>query len=299
MTNFVGYTDKSFYHNIPSDEYDFTIDPIFKKARNKLHNSDNCLELLNQSDLPKSKSIKKVMFTHPALFFYLDEINTLWELFGKDHNLLRSFLESKNAVANLYTMHTYPGIIEFYKDFVNEKGSYDFYKLITFLDKKACKYGIFYSAFSESKKALERKTWSEGSSILKSGYQRLGVGINVDALFVAETEHSQEVKISDQNHNGYTFSVIKCRNQRVIAAEHLNNCLKSGHFTNLIIGVMKYGRYVAAVEVNAKENYIIQALIKDNEDIEEDKSIFLAFKKWCKANKMHYNNFEYPNVEAF
>ena len=54
-------------------------------------------------------------------------------------------------------MHTYPSILEFYNDFVCEKGFYDFHKLITFFDKNGCKYGIYYSAFSKAKKRLERK----------------------------------------------------------------------------------------------------------------------------------------------
>lgn len=300
MTNFIGYNDKSFYHNIPSDEYDFTIDPLFKKARKKLHHSDNCIELLNKSNLPKSKTIKKALFTQPAFLLYLTELEMLWQLFGKDHNLLFSFLQSQNAFANLFVMHTYPGVLEFYNDFVSEKGFYDFHKLITFFDKKACKYGIYYSAFSKAKKRLERKTWNDHTSILKSGYQCLGIDININNLFVTDTdEHFEGTEIKDQTHNGYMFSVLKTRNQCLEAGEHLKNCLRSTRFTNPVIGVMKNGHYVAAIEVDLRDNTVVQALIYDNEEIEEDKNIFMAFKKWCKVNSICYNKSEFPNVDAF
>ena len=300
MTNFIGYNDKSFYHNIPSDEYDFTIDPLFKKARKKLHYSDNCIELLNKSNLPKSKTIKKALFTQPAFFFYLTELEMLWKLFGEDHNLLFRFLQSKNAFANLFMMHTYPSVLEFYNDFVCEKGFYDFHKLITFFDKKACKYGIYYSAFSKAKKRLERKTWNDRTSILKSGYQCLGIDININNLFVTDTdEHSEETEIKDQTHNGYMFSVLKTRNQFLLAGEQLRNCLKNSQFTNYVIGVMKNGHYVAAIEVDLRYNTVVQALICDNEEIEADKTVFMAFKKWCKVNNICYNKSEFPDVEVF
>ena len=84
-----------------------------------------------------------------------------------------------------------------------------------------------------------------------------------------------------------------------MAGEQLNNCLRSAQFNNPVICMMKNGRYVAAIEVDEKKKLVIQALIKDNEDIEDDKSIYIAFKKWCKGNNFCYNPNGFPYVEAF
>ena len=289
MTTYIGY-NKDFYYNIPDEDYDFTFDTSFKKLRKRLHKIDNCINIMKASELPQSKTIRKAIFTTPSLFFFIDEIEKFWKIAEGDHNLLSEFLCSSNALANLYTLHTYPSAIDFYKDYVKTKSPYAFFKLIIRFNRTAAKYGIFYSALSEHHKAKERKKWDNLSTSFKNRRNHLVSDSQLHRMFSTEDEDPKVTGLADNTCNGYAFTVLKTRTQRVLAGEQLNNCLKTTQFKNPVIGVMKCGRYVAAIEIDMKNRLVLQAYIKNNEHIENNKFIYTAIKKWCNANKFCYHN---------
>ena len=67
------------------------------------------------------------------------------------------------------------------------------------------------------------------------------------------------------------------------AGRELNNCLKNwGEFNGTVYGIIKNGKYVAAAELDGKR--IVQAHIFDNEDIEKNEKVNLAFCEWKKKN---------------
>ena len=228
------------------------------------------------------------MFFNPAFFFYVEELEELWKLFAGDHNLLKNFLVSRDAFSVLNIMHTYSNISTFYRDFAEERGSFELCSLLKRYGKVASEYGMHYIAFNDQKRLKERARWNNLSGVrFSNSYNRLMSGISsIDRAFVETNATNREFK--DQCHNGYIFTELKTQAQRYLAGEQLNNCLKNTKFSNTIVGVLKNGVYMAAIEVRV--NRIFQAYLYDNEPIEENKSIFEAFQKWAKVNELIYKH---------
>lgn len=296
MCSFIGFT-KQFYNCLPLND-DSTLASSFEEIRMQLHHVENCIKLLSESVLPNTKAIKRIFFSNPVFFFYLHETEMLWNIFN-DHNLFCRFMDSKNGLSNLYMMHLYPNIVEFYKDFAREKTPLEFFRLIVLFESKACSYGIHYSSFNEHQKAVERKKWKELAIKEIREYQHFKTGVDIGCYFTVEKETVFEDEFEDQVCDGYTFTVLRNRNQFFTAAKELQNCLKTGKFFNPIVGMVKNGRYIAAIEIYEKNRWVIQALIKNNQCIEEDKTAYNAMKKWCAKNKLHYAPDEYDVVEVF
>lgn len=282
---------KEFYNCLPLND-DSSFDATFDEIKEQLHQSEKCVEILSKSSLPNIKSVKKVFFSNPAFFFYLYEAEQLWGIF-KDPNLFCRFLDSKNAFANLHMMHMFPRIVDFYRDFAKIKTPAELFKLMVFFENKACTYGIYYSSLNKYQKALEQERWKTLVKSTARDYLCWRIGIDVESFFSREDKNQLSDEIQDQVCNGYTFTFFRSYNQFFVAAKELKNCLKSERFSNPIVGVMKNGHYIAALELYEDERWVIQAMLQNNECIEEDKQVFAAMKKWCAKNKLSYEPDKY------
>ena len=284
LTSYVGYDNITFYDNIPSLSGEISFDSAFKSMRKKLHYADACVDVLTSSDIPQSKSIKAEIYRNPDFLFFTKEIEVFWKLFGEDHNLLLSFLLSETARANLMALHTYPSIMDFYSDFVNKKSSYEFNKIIIYSGKATCVYGIYYSALSKSKKTELQKTWSKLKGLVKYSYLYTPFSEMLEKFFITLPNIKLSERFIEQRINGYQFVALKSRQDFVTAGAQLDNCLGKSSFDNPVIGVKKAGKYVAAIEVDVENMIVVQARIANNYDIENDRLVFDAYKKWCKKN---------------
>ena len=289
LTSYVGYDNVTFYDNIPTASKDNTFDTTFNTSRKHLHYAEFCVDLLANSEIPQSKSIKTYIYQNPYLLFFIKEIEAFWKLFGEDYNLLLSFLQSETACANLFALHTYPGIEDFYSDFVRIKSSYELNKILTLSGKEPCVYGIYYSALSKQNKAEAQKTWKRLKGFMKYCYLYSPFSDMMDKLFLTLPSAKLSERFFPKQVNGYQFAALKSRHDFVTAGEQLGNCLGKVSFENPVIGVKKAGRYVAAIEVDLEEKIIIQARIAENNSIENDANIFKAYKKWCKKNGIVYD----------
>lgn len=286
LTSYVGYTQKDFYYNIPCEFGELTPHSCFKPMRKKLHNSVNCIGIMEHSGLPKAKSVKTLMYTNTYLFFFADELKIMWKLLGENYDLFVRFASSSVAVPTLVLLRTNPGVIEFYSDFVRVKSSVELYKLLRFYRDVAVRYAVFYLSFSDKKKKTEQKRWGNIRGTLFDGYGKLITDSYIDKEFVSIPIHPKLSELKEQKVDGYRFLWLKTNSQFVKAANDLDNCLATTKFDNPIFGIQKHGKYVAAVEVDIDEGVCEQAYIKDNVEISEDTKIYSAFCTWCRKNHL-------------
>ncbi len=284
LTSYVGYTQKDFYYNIPCEFGELTPHSCFKPMRKKLHNSVNCIGIMEHSGLPKAKSVKTLMYTNTYLFFFADELKIMWKLLGENYDLFIRFAVSSVAVSTLVLLRTNPGVIEFYSDFSKVKSPIELLKLLRFYRDVAVRYAVFYLSFSEKKKKDEQKRWGNIKGSLFDGYGKLITDSYIDKEFVSIPIHPKLSELKEQVVDGYKFVWLKTNSQFVKAGNELNNCLGTTSFDNPIFGIQKHGKNVAAVEVNMDESVVEQAYIKNNVEISEDTKIYSAFCAWCRKN---------------
>jgi hypothetical protein len=158
LTGYLTTTDKN-------EKGEVLFETSFKPIRKRLHSSNDCIELMSNSEIPQSKSIKSVIYANLGLLFYIKEIEALWQIFGKDHNLLLSFLSSDTVYANLIAMYTYPGVLSFYADFARVKSPQELKNLLINMGDKAYSYGVCYASLSKRHKLNAQKNWTSMKSI--------------------------------------------------------------------------------------------------------------------------------------
>lgn len=284
LTSYVGYTQKEFFYNIPCEFGELTPHSSFKNDGKKLHRSENCIALMEKSGLPQVRSIKKMMYTYPHFFFFINELKIMWELLGKNYDLFLNFLSCSIAVPTLVLLRTNPGVIEFFSAFSKVKNPYQLLKLLKFYRETAVRYAVFYLSFSKKKKKDEQKRWGKISGTLLDGYDKLISDSYIDKDFVTLPVHPKLSEINGQVIDGYSFIWLKTNSQFSKAGNELNNCLGHQRFDNPVFAIMSHGHYVAAVEVDIDSLSVVQAYIKNNNEIDEDKAVFAVYKKWCKLN---------------
>lgn len=78
MTRFIGY-DSGFYNALPYAKNGNLIERRCLKSAKRLHHAVKVPNIFEKTTLPKVKSIRKLFFCNPALFFYTEELEQLWK----------------------------------------------------------------------------------------------------------------------------------------------------------------------------------------------------------------------------
>lgn len=287
MTRFIGY-DSGFYNALPYAEKGDLIERRFLKPARRLHHAAKIPSIFKKTTLPKVKSIRKLLFCNPALFFYTEELEQLWKII-KDVNLFRNFITSQNIFSELAFLHKMPHLINFYAEYKAEIG---IKRLYHYFFRTTNRYWLYhyvswYYLLSEYDKKIERKKWHNGWLEKRDDFE--GIENDMGALFGVSIP---DCSSKDFRHpglecciNGYSFRRLKNSMEFLRAGKELKNCLAGWQFfRNNVYGIMDNGKYVAAVEV--KNNVIIQAHIYRNGDISDNHSIKQAFDIWKSRNLM-------------
>ena len=267
MTLFVGY-HKNFYDSIPYVQNSFRIDKGFSARAKQMHFAGNLIDLYQKAELPPVKSIRRIMFSTPGLFFYLDEIKCVWEAIG-DINRLSRLLISARVYEILSTIHMRPGIMEYVRDYCKVKGAV---RLLTNIESSWStiqKQAIDYCCMSYRLRVETQDRWGSGQKrsreMLKNAYS------------VPMCKPDENIK--DCTINGFSFCWLRNSNDYAIASEHLQNCLDEWKsYYAPVVGVLKREQYVAAIEVF--QGCVVQAHGYDNRSLESDPALNEAFKKW-------------------
>lgn len=285
MTRFIGY-DSGFYNALPYAEKGDLIERRFLKPARRLHHAAKVPSIFEKTMLPKVKSIRKLFFCNPALFFYTEELEQLWKII-EDVNLFRNFITSQNIFSELAFLHKMPHLIDFYAEYKAEIGSK---RLYHHFFRPTDRYWLYnyiswYYLLSEYDKKIERKKWQNGRLEKQDDFE--GIENDMGARFSVSIP---DCSSKDFRHpglecciNGYSFRRLKNSMEFLRAGKELKNCLVHWQFfQNNVYGMIDNGEYVAAVEI--KDNVIIQAHTYCNGDISGNHSIKQAFDIWKNRN---------------
>lgn len=294
LTRFIGYS-RSFYNAIPFTENTGRIDGSFKSVTKKLHRAENLLKVYEECMLPKGKSVRKMFFENPGLLFYKTECQELWILIH-DINHYRRLLQSNANYEILSQLHLYPGVLDYYRDYIAVKGVK---ALVNNLEKRLADTNfeaVTYSAMNKQSRQKERERW-------KNGKVRKRV-IDPDEYDEGEdylaTELPQPVRYSIPMHavgknitpcviDGYYFNWLYSMNDYVLAGHDLKNCLKRWErWQHPVVAIFKDNEIVGAIEVNVERQCIVQAHTKRNGDIKSDELLNHAFEKWIRRYNLEY-----------
>ena len=285
MTEFIGY-DSAFYSALPYADKGDLIERRFLKSAKRLHDAKKVPNIFEKTILPKVKSIRKIFFCNPALFFYIGELEQLWKII-EDINLFRNFITSKNIFSELAFLCKMPHLIDFYTEYKAEIGIKKLYHNFFQATNRYWLYNYvsWYYLLSEYDKKIERKKWHNGWLEKRDDFE--GIENDMGARFsVSIPDRSSK----DFRHpglecciNGYSFRRLKNSMEFLQAGKELKNCLADWQFfRNNVYGMIDNGKYVAAVEI--KDNVIIQAHTYRNGDISGNHSIKQAFDIWKTRN---------------
>lgn len=285
MTEFIGY-DSAFYSALPYADKGDLIERRFLKSAKRLHDSKKVPNIFEKTILPKVKSIRKIFFCNPALFFYTGELEQLWKII-EDINLFRNFITSKNIFSELAFLCKMPHLIDFYTEYKAEIGIKKLYHNFFQATNRYWLYNYvsWYYLLSEYDRKVERQKWHDGWLEKRDDFE--GIENDMGARFsVSIPDRSSK----DFRHpglecciNGYSFRRLKNSMEFLQAGKELKNCLADWQFfRNNVYGMIDNGKYVAAVEI--KDNVIIQAHTYRNGDISGNHSIKQAFDIWKNRN---------------
>ena len=285
MTEFIGY-DSAFYSALPYADKGDLIERRFLKSAKRLHDAKKVPNIFEKTILPKVKSIRKIFFCNPALFFYTGELEQLWKII-EDINLFRNFITSKNIFSELAFLCKMPHLIDFYTEYKAEIGIKKLYHNFFQATNRYWLYNYvsWYYLLSEYDRKVERQKWHDGWLEKRDDFE--GIENDMGARFsVSIPDRSSK----DFRHpglecciNGYSFRRLKNSMEFLQAGKELKNCLADWQFfQNNVYGMIDNGEYVAAVEI--KDNVIIQAHTYRNGDISGNHSIKQAFDIWKNRN---------------
>lgn len=162
MTEFIGY-DSAFYSALPYADKGDLIERRFLKSAKRLHDAKKVPNIFEKTILPKVKSIRKIFFCNPALFFYTGELEQLWKII-EDINLFRNFITSKNIFSELAFLCKMPHLIDFYTEYKAEIGIKKLYHNFFQATNRYWLYNYvsWYYLLSEYDRKVERQKWHDG-----------------------------------------------------------------------------------------------------------------------------------------
>lgn len=282
LTEFINYP-KDFYYSIPFFKKSNYIEESFKDVSKELYDFSIAMQKLEKTPALSFKSVKRVFAKNPGLLFYKKECIILLKIL-RDVNLLCKIMNSKDIFQILSTLHVYPRIVDFYKDYCKVKDKISLCNQIIKNYFLLIKYAIKYSALNEFYKNEEQIKWKENDDFLKPSELLFNEPSNYSTLMSPIPEKFNDCKI-----DCFYFKWLRSKKEYNIAAYELDNCLNRSNFYDYpVVVVYKDSKIIAAIEVN--DNEIIQARRFKNGNISKSSLLYHAIKKWCKRFSVIFDN---------
>lgn len=288
MTQYIGFTG-DFYSNIPhcyNRNDNWVFDTSFSVKAKKLHKYEYTPAIFEKSFLPKTKALKKYMLDNPQCFFYIEEIEKLYAVFGDINNLL-TFLKKDTAFLRLSFMHNYEKVYKFYADFAEVKGKNSLSRYLIKKHEKFNNYGIIYLSLGDKFRKQAKTEWRGGKNNFLDRIKSCLIVFEPSTSAVS-VYYDNNIEFIKMHTDGFVFTLLKTKNDYVYYGTRLANCLAEISESGPVVCMSKNGTAVAAIEIDTYDMTIKQALLKNNAPIETDPKAFSAFKKWCMANKLDY-----------
>lgn len=275
MTRFIGYP-RSFYAGIPYESGTYRVAADFRSAARALHRVDTLPQLYAASGLPQVKSLRRILFGRPDLFFYLPEIGVMWAVL-QDVNLLCRFLSGTRTYQVLSALNVRPGMQRYLQDYAAVKSPRNLLSSMEEMWEIVSSRAVDYACMSDSARRVAQAAWSgRAASDRRAGTYSVPMRPPVE-------------QIPDSKVCGYDFVWLRSRNDYDLAACLLKNCLSEWQMQQPpVVSVRKNGRYVAAIEVAYP--YVVQAFARRNSAIEADLPLYAAIQEWMARYRLRWDN---------
>lgn len=300
-TNFMGYY-RDFYDCVP-----FIMDyrpascgkrrfpESIREIAKFMHRADDIPALYNKLGLPVVKSVRKIVFENPQLMFYAYELQLLNKVFpdvnyfrriitcAAAYRILASLVRSGMAVDYLVMLREVLGMRRLYEYMKNRDCSFIFSN------------GIMYSAMNDEDKAFVRSSLMNSPDPFRNiAMLPKGFSLNVPMNHLRKQRY-------DWDYAGFRFKTLRTSDDYERAGMDLHNCLNARYGCdrsyddeeindnevilsqneNTIVGVIKNGKYVGAVDVYYDGTVGFSA-IEYNRPVTRDPRFFNAYVAWLK-----------------
>ncbi|MGN0114475.1 MAG: hypothetical protein ACI396_04050 [Acutalibacteraceae bacterium] len=276
QTRFTGFPT-GFYDAIPFTLDSYKIDNSFAAAAQMLQNTDTAQKLISNLRLPKTKSIKRTFVTSPGLLFYTKECESLCKILG-DINLFVRLLKCDAVYMILSSLHAFPGMLVFYRDYVSVKSAISLCDNLVNNCENINRFAMKYCAASSFMRESSLKRCTKEKNIFNFDNRIFNDYVYVPFSIPMK---SPPKNMFDCTIGDFTFRSLKTMSDYTRAGKQLDNCLGTWNcMLNPVIVVYKGDSAAAAVEVHGEN--ITEALLMHNRRIKRATPIHIAIEKWRK-----------------
>lgn len=271
-----------FYDAIPY-LHNGTIDPSFTAAP-QLRNMECLPKIYLAAGLPAAKSIRRIWFSNPGFFWYIEEAKMLREIFP-DVNIYCRLLSLPHIYEIFSSFHQYPGILTFFRDYVRLRGQQILLRKMTKYWHPMVEYAKTYSLMNPSSRERDQAKWAAKDASFNCFIE---FSIPYRPGFNQVKDHTSV--------DGYTFSWLKTRQEYYEAGRAMRNCLTGWtpeH--NPVMIVRKGTQPKAALEI--KNNLVVQERGFDNAPLSNDPALYEAVSKWKDLQNLKTCTLEIPEFD--
>lgn len=262
---FIGYP-ASFFSRIPVEGDRYQVEESFRDIAARIHTADQFRHEIEQSRLPRCKSLRRILYNTPDLGFYLPELELL-ATWITDVNLLCTLLKRPFIYRVLVFLHTYSSadLGAFFRDYIRLKGAPHLLKRMEEKYEETLLYALQYSGLNTYARQCEQKKWVEVKRI--SCLPEVPFALPMRSLTFPDTKIGQ-----------FDFCPLRSKAEYLEAARQLKNCLIDWTETDNPVVVIRHGHSIlGAIEIEDK-NRIVQARGKNNRPIPE--KCIPAYERW-------------------
>lgn len=265
LAAFIGYP-ASFYSCLPVEGDRYRVEESFRDIAARIHTADQFCHEIEQSRLPRCKSLRRVLYNSPNLGFYLPELELLATCF-MDVNLLCTLLHRPFIYRVLAFLHTYTNadLSAFFLDYIRLKGAPHLLKRMEEKHEETLLYALQYSGMNTYARQCEQKKWVEVKRI--SCLPEVPFALPM-----------QSVPFPDTSIGQFDFCPLRSKAEYLEAARQLKNCMIDWTETDNPVVVIRQGHNIlGAIEIE-DENRIVQARGKNNRPLPE--KCIPAYERW-------------------
>ena len=274
---------KQFYDAVPLND-NHVLDRDSRSIARKLHCAEDAEKLLRHSAVPNVKSVRRLLFSQPGLFFYLTELEELWQLLGDYNRFCWLIQEVQNIFRILVYLRQFPAVVVFLKDYISTLGSGPFCRDYARGQEAFLRYGLQYSCMNTRMQKNEQGKWRKKTN----DYDDYTMAAFYSIPEITDSQHRQDALI-----DGYLFSYLRSSAEFQQAGEALHNCLGQyrprGDGVVVVVKQLKDVNHdeekpVAAIELRGKR--IRQVYGTRNTMIQPNTALDRAILKWEWKNNL-------------
>lgn len=288
FAKFPGF-NRGFYDAVPFFDDSLRIDSTFNYIVSQLKTPESAMQVLKDSALPYTKSVKRSFTNNQGLFFYIRECEMLYSALN-DINYLVPVLKSDCIYVMLQILHKSPQTIDFIKMIFEMNGIRFLIAFFSVPQISRLSIALMYSSLSPEYRLEFRRVLKKYKIYDLCKMDVFG------SLRISRPCSKITRIIPEQTINGLRFKWLKDFHSCWRAGIKLQNCLKEWNETDSAVAEIFHGvKLIAVLEIKPYYNIgryiLVQAYEKKNKTIDKGSSVYNAIVRWCELNHVEYRRF--------